>query len=641
MVSLLSSITDVFSENGVLSQAIDNFHPRTEQIRLAQAIDETISEKSILVAEAGTGTGKTFAYLVPVILAGKKTIISTGTKSLQDQLFHRDLPRLIEALAMPVKTALLKGRSNYLCLYRLENADPNVGLFSRNSLKHFQDIRKQLPRMIQGDVAELTDIPADSGVWPSVTSTADNCLGTDCEFYQKCFVVKARRQALAADLIVVNHHLFFADVKIREDGFGEILPGAEVVVFDEAHQLPEVATNFFGMSLSSRQLNDLSRDIQTEAVALANDMMELVDAADDLTANLVTCRNALGPSNGRYPWNQTQQRTDLPQALEAIRKSLTDLQELLKSVQERSPGLQTCLKRCIDAAARFNLLTNTQHNHIQWFENYSKSFVFHLTPLSIATEFKQLMQEKKAWIFTSATLAVGDDFSHFLKQCGLDNAKTLQCHSPFDYENQALMYFPRGLPDPKDPKYVDRLFEAALPVIQAAKGGVFFLFTSFNMLTEIANRLADKTELPLFIQGQASSGELLAQFRAHGNGILLGTYSFWEGVDVKGEALRCVIIDRLPFENPSDPILKAKLDLIAQQGHDPFSSHQIPLAVITLKQGSGRLLRDEKDRGVLVICDPRLCGRSYGQTFLSSLPRFSRTRDIRKVQMFFDEPETT
>jgi len=632
----LKTLQGIFSEGGVLSKTLENFHPRPEQIRLAETIDTTIADASVLVAEAGTGTGKTFAYLVPVILSGKKAIISTGTKSLQDQLFHRDLPRLISALGLPVKTALLKGRANYLCLYRLEHHDPDVASFSRVSLKHFQKIQRQHPRTKQGDIAELTDIPADSAVWPMVTSTNDNCLGQDCDFYQKCHVVKARRAALAADLVVVNHHLFFADVKIREEGFGELLPGAEIVVFDEAHQLPEVATQFFGTTLSSRQLYDLAQDISQEVAEQGGDMQNLVDTGHRLVESLSQCRKALGASTGRYPWQQAQNLPDLPAALTEIKTVLTELREQLKVVSERSPGLLACARRVGESIERFDLLTSTQHHQIQWWENYRQSFALHLTPLSIAKEFKQLMQEPRAWIFTSATLAVGDDFSHFQQQCGLEKAATLQCVSPFDYQKQALMYLPRGLPDPKHPRYADALFEATLPVIEAAGGGVFFLFTSYHMMTDMGRRLRESTELPLFIQGEASSGELLAQFRAHGNAILLGTYSFWEGVDVKGEALRCVIIDRLPFENPSDPILQAKLQLLREQGEDPFAKHQIPIAVITLKQGAGRLLRDETDRGVFVMCDPRLCARAYGETFLKSLPKFRKTRELTLVQEFYN-----
>lgn len=632
----MKTLDAVFSDQGVLAKTIDNFHSRPEQIRLAAAIDRAIQDQSLLIAEAGTGTGKTFAYLVPVILAGKKAIVSTGTKSLQDQLFHRDLPRVIQSLALPIKTALLKGRSNYLCLYRLEHQDPDQGLFSRATLKHFQKIKRQLPRMNQGDIAELSEIPSDSAVWPAVTSTHDNCLGKDCDFYQKCFVVKARRTAMDADLVVVNHHLFFADVKIRDEGFGELLPGVDVVVFDEAHQLPEVATQFFGLSLSSRQLNELANDLSQAIMELGGDMQDLADSAHELILSLSVCRTALGPSNGRYPWKQTAQLNDLPAALAKIEECLQRLKEQVTPIVDRSPAMASSLRRITECLSRFQRVTASQTQDIQWWENYSRSFVFHLTPLTIAGEMKALLaSSKKSWIFTSATLAVGDDFSHFQQLCGLEGANTLQCLSPFRYAEQALLYLPRGLPEPKHPQYVEHLFETTLPVIQAAGGGVFFLFTSYQMMHVVADRLRETIDLPVFVQGEASANELLKQFRDHGDAILLGTYSFWEGVDVKGRALRCVIIDRLPFENPSDPILQAKLELIKEQGQDPFASHQIPLAVITLKQGAGRLLRDETDQGVLMICDPRLVARAYGELFMKSLPPFRKTRDLKKVESFY------
>lgn len=627
--------TSILQENGLLSQAIKGFTPRTAQQKMAETIEQTIQHNAQLVVEAGTGTGKTFGYLVPVFLAQKKTIISTGTKNLQDQLFFNDIPVIKKIFSNPLKVVLLKGRSNYLCLYRLERNREDGRFSTRQQIAELEVINEWKSRTNTGDIAELDTIPEDSTIWPYATSTVENCLNQDCDFYKDCFVVKARQQALAADIVVVNHHLFFADMALQEEGFGELLPGADVIIFDEAHQLPEIASYFFSTVLSSRQLLELARDSDAEALESAQDMSQINEESANLQRRVHTMRLAFGNDLKSLPWPE-KPTSQLEAMIDDVKDSLQRLEALLKEAGVRSKGLENCARRAISIIERFDLLTKpAPENSIHWFEVHMQSFTIHLTPMIVAEYFKKYMQDRKrSWIFTSATLTVKNSFQLFVATMGLDQALQLLLKSPFNYQHQALLYAPRGMPDPHSENYTEAVIEAAIPVLEATQGKAFLLFTSHKALERAAVYLENRLPFPILKQGTKPKRQLIDEFKALGNAILLGTSSFWYGVDVRGDALSCVIIDKLPFSAPDDPILQARIKMLRQQGSDPFLSFQLPQAVLILKQGAGRLIRDVEDRGVLMICDPRLVGNRYGEVFLQSLPDMSRTRTLEKVCEF-------
>ena len=638
------------AEGGPLDVGLEGYAPRPAQAQLAQAIAEAMDSHATLVAEAGTGTGKTYAYLVPALLSGQRVIISTGTRALQDQLYHRDLPRVREALGAGLRTALLKGRANYLCQYRMEQAKGEK-FASRDVAMQFQRVVAWAGRTMRGDLAELADMPEDSPLWPQVTSTAENCLGGDCPFWSECFVAKARQQAQAADLVVVNHHLLLADLAIKQEGFGEILPGAAAFVLDEAHQLPELAAQFFGEALGSRQLLDLARDSQAECKHVTASLASVMSPARNLDHAMRELRLAMEPLPQRAAQQRLLSHAPAVAALHQLDHALSDLARTLAPLSDASPGFATCADRATDLLHRLRTWHAVPDSEpadewrsgsepdpvfaVRWYEVSGRGFVLQRTPLDVSGPLRRYREQSRAaWIFTSATLAVAGDFKHISKRLGLDEPRELLQPSPFDWAHQALCYLPRGLPEPNSRDFPGAMLDAVWPVLEASKGRAFLLFTSHRALREAAEQLRD-SPWPLFVQGTAPRNTLLEQFRASGNGVLLGAASFWEGVDVAGEALSVVVIDRLPFAAPDDPVLEAKLDAVRRDGGNPFRDEQLPQAVIALKQGVGRLIRSHLDRGVLVLCDPRLVGKSYGRLFLDSLPPFPRTRSIQDVQDFF------
>ncbi|MDD3447462.1 MAG: ATP-dependent DNA helicase [Gammaproteobacteria bacterium] len=630
-------LAELLGPDGPFAGRIDGYAPRSAQLAMAEAVERALDDCGRLIVEAGTGTGKTFAYLVPALRSGGKVIISTGTKALQDQLYHRDLPLVAETLGIPARTALLKGRSNYLCRHRLEVNAESGRFRSREMAFRFQRVREWSATTRSGDIAEIGDIPEDSPVWPYVTSTGDNCLGQECAHVGDCFLIRARRSAQEADLLVINHHLFFADMALRGEGFGELLPGANAVILDEAHQLPEAASAFFGLAVSGRQLLELAQDTLTEQVREAPDMAALARAAEGLEKAVRDLRLAFGEGERRAAWSEVDRDAGVGSALDALRTRLAAMAAVLEPIAERGKGLESCQRRSRELGEAIDQLAgDTPPGQVHWFETRGRGFTLHLTPLDVAAPLRAHMDAQKcAWVFTSATLAVGDSFRHFSARLGLEEAETLQLPSPFDYPSQALWYVPRGLPQPNTPGYTRAVVDAALPVLAASRGRAFLLFTSHRALREAADLLEGRLDYPLLVQGTAPRSELLRRFRELGNAVLLGTSSFWEGVDVRGDALSCVIIDKLPFAAPSDPVIKARIDTLREEGREPFIEFQVPSAVITLKQGTGRLIRDVSDRGVLMICDPRLLRRGYGHAFLDSLPPMARTRDVTDVERFF------
>ena len=632
----MTLISELLGSNGPLATTVPGFAPRAEQQRMAEATAAAIETQQPLIVEAGTGTGKTFAYLMPALRSGKKVIISTGTRHLQDQLFGKDLPVVREALQLPLRSALLKGRSNYLCRHRLDTAAGDGRRLTGRQLHELEEVRAWSDRTRCGDIAELGMVPEDSAVWPRVTSTTENCLGQECSWFQDCFVTQARRNALDADVVVINHHLLFADMVLREEGFGELLPGADAFIIDEAHQLPEVAAVFFGTSISSHQLRDLARDTRLEHLREAGDMQELPAAAERLEGLVQRLRLAFGPADRRAAWSEVAADKGLEELLQDMAECLQQLSEWLAAAAERGRGLDSCRQRALLLHERLQqLLQHSAGECIQWFETSRTAFRLNLTPLNVAPVFRNCLEAlPSAWIFTSATLAVGDSFAHFSSQLGIEDAATLKLDSPFDYQRNALLYLPDGMPQPNERGYVEAVVACARGVLAASRGRAFLLFTSHSALQSAAAQLAD-IDYPLLVQGTAPRQELLERFRQLGNAVLLGTSSFWEGVDVRGEALSCVIIDKLPFSSPGDPVLQARIEALRKQGVNPFMEYQLPHAVINLKQGIGRLIRDQSDRGVLVLCDPRLRTKSYGRVFLKSLPPMPRTHSLDAVHEFF------
>jgi len=634
---VLACAADLLGAEGPFAREIPGFAPRASQQVMAAAVEEAIADRQLLIAEAGTGTGKTFAYLVPALTSGKRVIISTGTKALQDQLFHRDLPQVRGVLGARVSAALLKGRANYLCLHRLDQARQEGRYASREQVAQLQSIHAWSTQTRAGDRAELAAVPEDSPLWPRVTSTTENCLGTDCPLFNECFVVKARRAAQEADIVVVNHHLLFADLAIRQEGFGEILPGAHAFILDEAHQIPELAGQFFSVSLSARQLNELANDTIAECAGIGGALALLQAPVDALNLAVKRVRLALDRFPVKGALIQVERDAEVDKELAALREALIALSDALGKHSERSRGLASVHERAETHAARFaEVCDAVERDAVHWYELSAHGFAFHSTPLDLSQPLRELRaQSHAAWIFTSATLSVAGRFEHFARQLGIDDPVTLSLESPFDYARQALAYLPPGLPDPAAPDYVERVIDAVLPVLEASRGRAFLLFTSHRALRRAAEILPQRAAFPLFVQGTAPRHRLLNDFRESGNGVLLGAASFWEGVDVAGEALSVVVIDKLPFAAPDDPVLIARLDALREAGGNPFTDWQIPAAVIALKQGAGRLIRDVHDRGVLVLCDPRLTTRGYGKLFLASLPPLPRTRVPGDVVRFF------
>jgi ATP-dependent DNA helicase DinG len=637
------SYAGLLGPTGPLARVIEGFESRREQQAMADWVGAALQARGMLAIEAGTGTGKTFAYLVPALLSGRQTIISTGTRTLQDQLFHRDLPMVSGALGRPVKVALLKGRANYLCRHRLDLAEsmPALPGMETPGVRTLGRIRRWSATTRSGDLSEIASLRDTDPAWVAVTSTRENCLGAECPQFARCHVVAARREAQAADIVVVNHHLLLADLALKDEGFGELLPGAEAVILDEAHQVPEIAAQFFGLSLSSRQAGAWIRDALAELTRTGQAQQATRRPLALLEAALAQAQAAVTGQGERIPWDM------LPQgflaALEEMREALALAGTELAALDADDAGLRQCARRATKLQESLQALLDVQGDSgLRWAEVAGRGFTVSFTPFEVAERLGELMRAQGgAWIFTSATLAVGDDFSHFLGRIGASGAQSVRIDSPFDFERQALLYLPPGMPDPASREHTARVVDAALPLIEAAEGRSFLLFTSHRALREAARILEDlpgfARRYPLLVQGEAPREALLKRFRELGNAVLLGTASFWEGVDVRGHALVVVVIDKLPFAAPEDPLLKARLEGIRRRGGNPFQEFQLPQAVLALKQGFGRLIRDREDFGVVAICDPRLRTRGYGAMFLASLPPARLVAEAGEATAFLRE----
>lgn len=630
-------ITELLGPNGPFAGAIPGFQPRSSQMKMAAAVQRCLMGKGTYIVESGTGTGKTFAYLVPALLSPQKTIISTGTKPLQDQLYFRDLPAVLTVLQRPAKTALLKGRGNYLCLHRLAVALQQMDMVSSDRSQALAYVDEWSRTTHSGDLNELTQLAEDSAVRPMVSSTTDNCLGSKCKYYGECHVNRARQTALAADVLIINHHLFCADLVLKEDGFGQLLPGVDAVIFDEAHQLAEVASNFLGTSVSSNQIRELCRDVEIEEQREQSQVRGLSESVMEVNRKRETLLREVKGRRDRIQWSELDDEVEFGQKLESLLSAVCVLTDHLELAAPVGEGLLRCWQRSIACAERLSRFVDPAGDRfIRWAETDQHWCRFHETPLNLGDTLKPYLNDPaKGWFYTSATLSVRGDFSYFAGQLGIENAEEMGLDSPFDYVRQTKLYVPRGLPDPRQPHYTRAVVEKALPIIDIIGGRTFLLFTSHNALREAYDILGECSDYTLLAQGQMPRTELLERFRSSPESVLLGTSSFWEGVDVRGEALSCVIIDKLPFASPSDPVLRARLEAIESSGGRPFIDYQLPQAVIALKQGVGRLIRDSSDFGVLVLCDPRLIEKSYGKVFLESLPAMPMTRDLDEVKSFF------
>lgn len=634
----------VFADDGPFADAFPGYKLRVQQLEMAQAVETAIKNQGQLIAEAGTGTGKTFAYLVPALLSGGKVIVSTGTKTLQDQLFARDIPTVRKVLQVPVTIALLKGRSNYVCHYHLARTEQEGRFMRKEDVADLVKVQRYAKTTISGDKAACPGVPENAPIWGHVTSTRDNCLGQDCPSHQDCFVLKARKDAQDADVVVVNHHLFFADVWLRDEGAGELLPACNTVIFDEAHQLPEVASLFFGETLTSGQLIDLAHDSRAEALVVAKDFIMLPAAAEALEKAVKDLRLVFKPDATRFPLHQLeQQNPEFIPALDVVAEKLGTLCDLLGKQAERAEGLENCQIRAlefVDILKRWK--AGDDEESVHWVDVLSHGLILHATPLNIAQLFqKQLKSNPRAWVFASATLAVNGHFNHFKHELGLWDAVEATWESPFDYKQQAALYVPQDMPEPNAPDFTMQVMEKAWPLLQTTQGHAFLLFTSLRAMREAHELVLEKLkaaglEWPVFLQGQGSRTELLDKFRQAPNAILVASQTFWEGIDVKGEQLSLVVIDKLPFSPPDDPVLSARIEQINKSGRSAFMDYQVPHAAITLKQGAGRLIRDETDIGILMIADKRLVEKQYGKMIWKSLPPMFRSRELATVQRFFE-----
>lgn len=640
-------LSNIYKQDGPLASLIPNYVVRDQQLLLVDEIQKAIAHKNILLAEAGTGTGKTLAYLIPAILSSQQVVISTGTKNLQNQLYFRDLPLVIKALKQPVKTALLKGRSNYLCKYRLELSMTDLLLANTDEVLQLRKIVVWAEATHDGDISTLSDIPEDAVIWQHVTSTADNCLAQDCPFINNCFVYKARQVAVDAKVIVINHHLLLSDWSIKsESADAKLIPNGVNLILDEAHQLPNIASTYFGNIVSSKKIKLLLQDISLEQQSAAKDVVQLFNSNKKINHILEQLQKFLMEQSDRGFYNYLKSQDSFNLMMSKLYDEIQVLIEHLEYNMERSRGMKVCYERTVQLFTDLKIfymadnLDSEADGNIKWYEVFKQNFIFKQSPLEVSKLFVENLDDMaRSCILTSATLSVANSFDLIKSDLGIDGASTVIIESPFNYLQKSMLYIPRGMPDPLADNYIDCYIQQVIPVLESCQGQAFLLFTSFNAMhityEKLIEQFSGNNKFTVLMQGQASKSSLLERFKSESNAILLATASFWEGIDVKGSDLHCVIIDKLPFASPSDPLLQAKINYLRKKGKNPFVDLQCQQAVLHLTQGAGRLIRSEHDYGVLMICDPRILARPYGEMFLKSLPDMTRTREIVKIKEFY------
>ncbi|MGZ9898529.1 ATP-dependent DNA helicase [Shewanella gaetbuli] len=638
LANLTKLVINEFSPNGVLAKHVHQYSSRQSQTDMAMHVSEAIAKKSNLILEAGTGVGKTFAYLIPAILSGKQVIVSTGSKNLQEQLFVKDLPALLNMLDVKPRVALLKGRNNYLCQLRLDKQMQYASQYREQALDDLLKINQWAALSKDGDIGNLTAVSEDSSVLPSVVSTKESCTGKKCDFYNECFTRKARLKAMEAKVIVVNHHLFFADRLLKDTGFAELLPDPDVVIFDEAHLVPDICINYFGQQINSREIESLLNNLITVHKQQVRDSIQIEHLANRALVQLSQWHNELYSAN-YTDWRQVLSTKSLIVTSWQLHENLHELELLLTHHIGRFDELDEAFERLVSLNGRLKTYFECQDNHSAYSVDYGPRYItLRMMPINVAKQCQQLFTHDTSWIFTSATLQVNRQLNHFANEMGLKSSHQVILDSPFDYPNQAMFCVPRHLGKAgQTENSINQFVEVCVQAINAAKGRTFILFTSHSMLKQVATILSRKVNYPLLVQGQGSKQSLLNKYRLLGNAVLLGTASFWEGVDVRGKLLSCVIIDKLPFVSPDDALYKARAANAELQGLDPFNHISLPQAVIMLKQGVGRLIRDEKDLGVLILCDNRIVNRPYGEAFVNSLPPMYRTRDLDTALHFLKQ----
>jgi ATP-dependent DNA helicase DinG len=630
---LQEAVSAAFARSGALARADAQHVEREVQLRMALGVAAAIDDREALIVEAGTGVGKTFAYLVPTLLSGARALISTATKSLQDQLFLRDLPRLRDALRLPVSVALLKGRASYLCLHRMNQARQAETLPDRWAARTLAKVEQWSQVTVSGDLAELDGLDERSSVIPLVTSSRENCLGQECPQFRACHVVKARREAMLADVVVVNHHLFFADMALRDSGVAELLPSVEIAVFDEAHQLAEAGVQFLGTTLSSAQVIDFARDLLGAGLQQARGLapwQELAGACDRAARELrLAAAGTLRDLRGtlKLRWNERGEQDDFVTALDGVARSCEAAVAGLKLVVEMSPDFGKLAERATQLAVLARRFVEpAADGNVRWIDVSPHQARLVESPLDIRDALREQMSlAPKAWVFTSATLGDDDRLSWFTESAGLGDARVLRLGSPFDYEAHARLYIPRGFPKPNEPEHAASVALLAAQCARALGGRTFVLTTTLRALQAIGDRLRAEFEgqgdsLQVLVQGQIPKRQLMQQFLAQPRSVLVGSQSFWEGIDVPGDALQCVLIDKLPFPPPNDPLVEARVKRLEGEGRNPFADYFVAEAAVSLKQGAGRLIRSETDRGLLVVCDPRMAGMNYGKRLRQALP---------------------
>ena len=646
---LVSAVEAAFAGDGVLAQAVAQFEPRAGQLAMALAVAETFGEGGVLLAEAGTGTGKTLAYLVPAILSRQRVLVSTGTKNLQEQIYFKDLPVLREALGIPFKAAYMKGRANYLCLHRLDQlrASPAVPHDFVSMVDEWRSVTET------GDRAELRDLPEDSSLWHDVSATADTCLGNDCPQYQECYVTRMRQRAAESDIVIVNHHLLCADASVRQSSYGEVIPECHYAVLDEAHQLEDVATQYFGIAISNYRVDDLVRDgeralnlgtIEDTDSNIRRSLLRVDDHAREFFGRLAMARQSRGSFgeervriSGEWFGDIVDDGLGLISGLDALQHDMARMAGTGTGGSIANEDAASLSQRAGEMRENLSFLLEASNPSFVYFlETRNRGVFLRAAPIDVSSIIReQLLDRMRATILTSATLTVAGSFEYVKRRLGADDANQMRVPSEFDFTEQAILYLPKQMPAPKSPEYGEAVAREVLDLLLRTEGRAFVLFTSYAMLRSVRDRVELDLPYPLIVQGTAPRSALLAQFRATPNAVLFATSSFWQGVDVVGEQLSCVIIDKLPFASPGDPITAARIEAITAEGGDAFQEYQVPLAILAMLQGLGRLIRHRSDRGVLAVLDPRLRTMGYGRRFLDSFPPAPVTQNPEAVSRFF------